>query len=72
MPQIETSFGFIYIWDFVLFLVLLKLFGNKLGFQGLQKMQDQWASPLMETGAGQYTGSGMPTTLEMPYRKWEG
>ena len=40
MPQIETSFGFIYIWDFVLFLVLLGLFANKLGFQGLQKMQD--------------------------------
>ena len=72
MPQIETSFGFIYIWDFALFLVLLGLFANKLGFQGLQKMQDQWVSPLIETGAGQYTGSCMPTTLEMPYRKWEG
>ena len=45
------------IWDFILLLMLLALFKNRLGFKSLKK----------NPRAGQETGSCMPPMLEMSY-----
>ena len=62
---------FVFNWDFILFLMLLGMFANKLCFWRTQEIQDLLASALVEAGA-QDTGSWMPSTLKLPYHKWEG
>ena len=52
----------------MLFLLLLGLFGNKLS-SILQNPKTFEASALVESGAGQDTGSCMQPILEMPYDK---
>ena len=40
--------------------------------EGPKKSKTFWTSALVEVGADQDTGSCMPSTLKMPYQKWEG
>ena len=63
-PQTYTPLFLFLIWDFILFLVLLGLFSNKLGFGRSQDMKyTLLASALVEAEAGQDTGSCIPCHL---------
>ena len=66
IPQFHHSFLF-WIWDFILFLVLLRLFLNKLaGFFKVSRNPISWiVSVLVETENDQSTGSCMPCHLSL-------
>ena len=73
IPQFHHSLSFFcfWIWDFISFLVLLRLFLNELaGFFKVSRNPIPWlVSVLVETETGQSTGSCMPCHLsqKMPY-----
>ena len=72
IPQLKPWFLFL-IWNFILSLMLLGLFANKLYFWRSQEiLKAFWTSDLVEAGAAQDTGSCLLSTLKMPYHKWEG